>query len=203
MKRIHLFWASVVLSCFMLSGVAEAEIFVKHTKQFSVGPNPCAIVARDMNGDNLPEIITADRGQMTDPGDERPANDELSYLEAKGNLAYESKPRLKTDFAPWCLVAANMDTLKAPDIIVGSFHASRNRNITLFLNMGGGLYNEKQFGLQDKPLSYVRHRDIDGKPVFTAPGITSLAIADVNGDTLRDAIATGWSSDVLNPCSTR
>jgi hypothetical protein len=33
--------------------------------------------------------------------------------------------------------------------------------------------------------------------VFTQPGLTSVAIRDVNGDGYRDAIATGWSSDVL------
>ena len=39
--------------------------------------------------------------------------------------------------------------------------------------------------------------DLDGQPVFTKPGLTSLAVADFDRDGYRDGIATGWSSDVL------
>ena len=68
------------------SAAAFSETFALHPRRFKVGPNPTAIVARDLTGDAWPEIVTADRGVMSDPREERPANDELSLLLAEGEL---------------------------------------------------------------------------------------------------------------------
>lgn len=176
---------------------STADEFRKHKKLLRAGPNPSFIVARDLNGDGLPEIITADIGRLRDPREEVPAHDQLSLLVALGNLEYEPQPQLKTGFAPYYVVVENMDGLKAPDIVVGNFLAARNRDISLFRNLGEDLFEPVHFEAPDEQLPYARVRDGDDLPVFTKPGITAMAIRDFDGDGYRDVVATAWSSDAL------
>lgn len=187
--------SAAVLTAFF----AEAQTFSVRPRLLPVGPNPSAIIAHDLNGNGLPDIITADRGVMSDPRDERPANDELSLLMAQGDLNYiKLHPSLKTDFAPYAIAVANIDAIKWPDIIVASFLAARHRDISLFLNKPQeNLFEPFFFRAPDDHLPYFRQRDGDGAEIFTRPGLTSLVVKDINGDGLRDVITTGWSSDVL------
>lgn len=166
---------------------------------FPVGPNPSAIVVKDINGDKWPEIITADRGTLSDLREERPANDELSLLIATGDMKYEKHhPSLKTDFGPYAIAVANIDAHKWPDILVANFHAARHHDLSLFLNLHDeGIFQPEQFEVPSDSLGYFRQVDGDGVPVYHKPGLTSLDVGDVNKDGLRDVLATGWSSDVL------
>ncbi|MCC6697324.1 MAG: VCBS repeat-containing protein [Candidatus Hydrogenedentes bacterium] len=180
-----------------LWSTAVAETFTKHGHWLQVGPNPCAIVAADLNEDGLPEIVTADRGSMGDPREERPANDELSLLVAQPGLTYEAKPPLRAGFAPWCVVAVNIDALKAPDLVVGSFHDARNRDLTLFRNLGENGFEPSTYAVPDAGLRYESVLNDDEQPIYTTPGITAVAVRDINRDGFRDAAAAGWASGVI------
>ncbi|MDX9974820.1 MAG: VCBS repeat-containing protein, partial [FCB group bacterium] len=80
MRRNVCIWG-MIFALLGMGGAVGAEPFVKHPKAIPVGPNPCAIVAGDVNGDGILDLVTADRGTLTDPRtSERPANDELSLL---------------------------------------------------------------------------------------------------------------------------
>lgn len=174
-----------------------AETFVKHGRWVQVGPNPCAIAVADLNDDGLPEIVTADRGEMTDTREERPANDELSLLVARPDLTYEKMPPLRAGFAPWCIAIANVDALKAPDLVVGSFHATRGRDLTLFRNLGETGFEPSTYSVPDGGLRYESVRDDDDRAIYSLPGITAVAVREFTGDEYRDAIAAGWSSGVI------
>jgi hypothetical protein len=180
---------------------ATADGFHQHKVWFPVGPNPSAIASTDLNGNGIPEIISADAGVLTDPRSERPANNELSVLAATKPLEYEKQVPLITGFGPYCIAIANIDALPALDILVGSFHTverrSESRDLTLFRNIGDLLFEPVEFSVPVERLQYLRNRDADEQPIFTKPGITALAVYDFNGDDYRDVIATGWSSDVL------
>jgi hypothetical protein len=180
-----------------LWAVAHAETFSRSTKTFTVGPNPSVVVAPDLNGDGVPDIVTANTGVVADPREERPANDQLSVLVSQGPLDYLTLPQLQSDFAPYSVVVANMDVLKAPDLVVGNFVATRGWDVSLFRNLGDNLFEPLHFSVPDESLLYNRMRGGDDFPLFTTPGITSVAVADFNKDTFRDVVATGWSSDVL------
>jgi len=192
MKTILL--AALSLSC---AGAAWAETFTLHGQFYSVGPNPVAIVAADFNGNGWPEIITADRGLMSDPSEERPANDELAFLVAEGDLDYTAQPPLRADFAPYALAVANVASPRQPDLLVGSFMATRQRDLSYFRNIGDNLFESSHFNVRGEYLPYTQVRDSDEQPVFTRPGITSITVGDFNGNGRQDVIATGWSSDVL------
>lgn len=176
---------------------AQADTFIHHPKIFRVGPNPSSIAAADLTGNGLLDIVTSNRGRLTDIRDEKPANDTISYLLAEGPLQYRSEPPLRSGFGPHEIVIENIDALKAPDIIVVNFHAARDRDLTLLRNIGENLFEPRHFSIPDDKLDYARMRDSDNQPIFSTPGLTSLIIEDVNHDGYRDAIATGWSADIL------
>ncbi|HOE67588.1 MAG TPA: VCBS repeat-containing protein [Candidatus Hydrogenedentes bacterium] len=181
-----------------LLSTANADIFTKHGRRVSVGPNPSAVVAEDMNDDGLPEIFTADTGRLGSPDEERPANDEVSFLLARGKLDYATQPPLRVGFAPMALLVTNLDGLKAPDLLVASFHTQADRPITLFRNLGENRFETAgPFSVPAQLLTYHRMLDGDNKPVYTSPGVTSLAAFFANRDECRDVIATAWASDAL------
>ncbi|HPO15764.1 MAG TPA: VCBS repeat-containing protein [Candidatus Hydrogenedentes bacterium] len=200
--RQEVFWFVCYGMFFWVFVVAPwgfSAVFVKQGPVYQVGPNPSAILAQDLNGDGLPEIITADRGILGDPREERPGNDEISILIAREGLNYDKlHPSLKTGFGPYAIAVANVDALKWPDIVVASFLATKHNSISLFLNnQQESVYLPVEFRFQEDALPYFRQTDGDGNAVFTRPGLTSVTVQDVTHDGLRDLIATGWSSDML------
>lgn len=194
--RIVIFIGVTLVSAYAESG---PRMFTVLPKSFPVGPNPCAIAIADLTDNGLLDIVTADRGQLHDVREERPANDEISLLIAEKPFAYTRKmPSLKAGFAPYALTIANVDGLKYPDIISVNFLATRNRHVTVFLNLKDeGIFSPLEFKMPEKGLNYYRHLDGDGMPLFAVPGLTSVAVRDINSDGLRDLVATGWSSDVI------
>jgi len=188
----------------------SADVFRVQKRLYKVGPMPCAIAARDLNDDGLPEIVTCDRGQMRGPREEKPANDEISLLIAQADGGYIRRtPSLRTGFAPYAVALVNIDALRWPDIVTVSFHAAGSPNIHLFLNLRSeDLFKPMPFSLPDEDLTYtyelpagllpyLRQEDGDRKPLFAKPGLTSLAVTDLNGDGLRDLVTTAWASDVV------
>ena len=173
--------------------------FAMPPRYYQVGPNPNAIAAADLTDNGLPDIVTVDRGELHDPREERPANDEVSLLLAELPLDYVRRhPSLKTGFGPYAVALANVDGLKWPDIIVANFHATRHRDLSVFLNLkDDGVFKPLEFKIPDNLLTYQRHYDGEGMPLYTMPGLTAIAIRDLNDDGFRDLIAVGWSSDVI------
>lgn len=201
---LALFWLCALVPC----GVADT--FSRGGDRFATGPRPCAVVAVDLDGRGALELVTADRGMLASPQEERPANWQVSLLHAEDGLEYR-RDTLNTGYAPYGIVAANLDERKALDLLVCSFHAMGDQNLTLFRNLwmppGSGTGEVPRslasalvpvyFTVPANRFQYARARDADGNPIFAVPGMTSVAVADVDHDGLRDALATGWSSDVI------
>lgn len=192
-------WLGIAIPFVVTFGApaSPADTFAKSPVRIQVGPNPCSISIEDLNADGIPDIVTADRGELTSYREERPANDELSLLESQGVLDYVARPPLRAGFAPYCVVAANIDALKAPDLVVANFHDARRRHLTLFRNLGESGFEPLSYSVPETGLQYARMLDNDQQPLYTVPGLTSLVVREMNHDEFRDVVATGWSSDVL------
>lgn len=186
-----------LLLLFAVASPVFADRFSRHPTLLRAGPNPSSIVVADLNGDGLPDIVTGDIGRLRSTREEVPAHDQLSLLIATGRLTYEPQPQLKTGFAPYHVVVAKVGHPPAPAIISVNFLATRNRDLSLFQNIGSNNFEPTHFSVPDEDVHYVKMLDGDESPVFTTPGITSIAVEDIDGDGLPDAVATGWASDVL------
>ena len=198
-RTLILLFAAVTLAAPLAAAAPAGKIFAMPAKLFPVGPNPNAVACRDLNDDGQVDIVTADRGLLADPREERPANDELSVLLADPKTGYTRQtPSLKTGFGPYAVVIANVDGLKWPDIVVANFHDVRHRDVTAFLNLHTeGIFKPVEVRIPEEKLVYARQKDGEGIPLFTKPGLTSIAVQDVNGDGLRDLLATAWSCDAI------
>jgi len=194
-RRLDAFLTSVVFifSC----SVYSADTLKQQKKRFQTGPYPSSIVIHDMNGDGTPEILTTDRGHLYDPRDERPAEDYVTYLKATESMQYQKQPQLKAGFGPYDLKLVRQPGKENPDLLVANFMATRNRDISLISNLGDHLFESSHFTVPDDVISYTKHKDGDGEPLFPTPGITAVDWGDFNQDGFPDFIGTGWSSDIL------
>jgi len=197
--------SSVLLALFaiavLLPHAARAEngddTFERHRRSYLVGSHPIALVLADLTGDGRPEIITANRGTLSDPNEEVPANDEISVLVASEDVNYTHGAQLETGFAPYDIEAVNVDGQRALDLVSVNFMARRGRDLSIFRNLGERKFEPIHFEVVAERLKYYRHRYPDDLPAFTTPGLTSVAVDRVDEDEFRDAIAAGWCSDVL------
>jgi len=175
----------------------EDPILKRHPRTYPVGSQPVSLLLVDLTGDGKPEIVTANRGHLTDPNEEVPANDEISVKIAGDDLVYTHGAQLETGFAPYDIEAVNVDGQRALDLVVANFMSQRGRDISMFRNLGEQRFEPHHFEVATESLTYRRHQYSDGAPMFTLPGLTSVAVARLDGDEFRDAVATGWSSDVI------
>jgi hypothetical protein len=175
----------------------ERPVLERHPRLYTVGSRPVSLVLADLTGDGKPEIITANRGHLTNPSEEVPANDEVSVKVAGDNLVYTHGAQLKTGFAPYDIEAVNVDGQRALDLVVANFMSKRGRDLSMFRNLGEQRFEPYHFDVPKDSLTYHRHKYSDETPMFTVPGFTSIAVDRLDGDEFRDAVATGWSSDVI------
>ncbi len=175
----------------------EPPVMKRYGRTYVVGSRPVSLVLADLTGDGRPEIITANRGHLTDPNEEVPANDEASVLVAGDDLEYTHGAQLETGFAPYDIEAVNVDGQRALDLVIVNFMSRRGRDLSMFRNLGDRRFEPLHFEVPTESLTYHRHQYSDDTPLFTLPGLTSVAVARLDGDEFRDAVATGWTSDVL------
>jgi hypothetical protein len=179
------------------AGISNGQTFTRQRSQIQVGPKPTAILIEDLDGDGIRDIVTSDAGDLRAPSEEKPANNELSLLIGGGNATYTAQPPLRTGFAPYCLAAGNIDNRPGIDLIAGCFMANDENDLTFLRNIGLAHFESIGFGVRDDTVPYTKMTDGDEQPIFTTPGVTSVALGEFDGDGLVDLVGTGWSSDVI------
>jgi hypothetical protein len=188
--------AALVIAC-ATAASAPAGTFEVQQRRYRIGPDPVSVALADLDENGTLDILVANRGQLRDPRDEHPADETVSFLLGREDGSFDSQPPLPCGFGPYQVVVANIDALRAPDILIANFFEVRNRDLTLLRNLDAGVFEPRHFTVPDDSVRYSQARDSEGQPLFSTPGLTSLAVADLNGDGYRDAISTGWGSDVL------
>lgn len=187
---------------FLLSGTAAGQgIGPGQPPLLPVSEGPYHVTMADLNGDGIDDAILTCRGELRLPTDKRPGNDQLTVYYSQP----EGKPPLRRDygigFGPYTAMVADIDGDGRNDVAAVNFQEPGGRDLSILWgrDAGGGdpLSPAQHIRVEGGPHPYDKSRNAAGEPIYPAPGLTSLVIADFNGDGRLDIAAVAWSSDFL------
>ncbi len=166
MYRFKLLLAGVLLGATTLP--LSAQVAFSLSSSPSVGNNPRAVIAVDVNGDGKPDLVSANQNSIT-------ANS-LTVLINDGAGGFPTSATLSTGSQPYSVAAADFTGDGKMDLVCANYGGN---SITVFRNNGSGGFS---------PLITV--------PVGTRP--KSVTVADVNSDGRPDIICANSSSSTLS-----
>lgn len=161
---------------------------------------PYQMSSGDVNGDGLPDLIVPCRGELLSPREARPANDQLTIYLNPGKDGEWVRRDFTVGFGPYHSEVGDLDGDGLPDVVVPNYQSNDGRDIAILY---GAADREKLFEpttyitLDDQDLVNEYGLDSDGEPRYPTPGLTSVIIADVNGDGRKDIVAVSYQSNVF------
>lgn len=161
---------------------------------------PYQLSSGDVNGDGQPDLIIPCRGELLSPKLKRPANDQLTIYLNPG--AEKGKPWLRRDFTvgfgPYHSAIDDLDGDGLPDIVVPNYQSNDGRDLAILYGVKdrGRLFDETAYiRIEGKDFVNEYGLNQDGEPRYATPGLTSVVIADVNGDGRKDIVAVSYQSN--------
>ncbi len=147
------------------------------TRAGAAGDAPRFMAVLDVTGDDFADVVTVNEN-----------SDDIAVLVGDGSggllppVPFTARGALGCD-APQHLATGDMDEDGEPDVVVGCF--SSGSISVMFGNAGGALF--------DAPVEY------DAKTLVSGVGtsLSEVAVADVDGDTHLDVVASAVSGDEL------
>ncbi len=146
---------------------------------FATGNNPVGVALADLDGDNKPEIITANSGANT-----------ISILHNNSsngvisNGSFGSKIDISASEKPYSVAIADVDGDGRPDIVTTNA-SGRSNSISVYRNLynsgaftGASIGNRTDFNVAKYPYS--------------------LAIGDLDGDGIPEQVVTGYNTNVVS-----
>jgi len=170
-----------------------------------VSEGPYHVTLADLNGDGVEDAILACRGELRLPDHPRPGNDQLSVYYSRPGGQAPLRRDYQIGFGPYTAMTSDLDGDGHVDVAVVNFQEPHGRDLSLLwgrdpklpASAGDPLSPAQHIAVEGGPHVYDKSRNAEGAPVYPAPGLTSLVIADFNGDGKPDIAAVAWSSDFL------
>ncbi|HWB96525.1 MAG TPA: VCBS repeat-containing protein [Bryobacteraceae bacterium] len=159
---------------------------------------PYFVAAGDLNGDGQPDAVLPCRGELLSPKAARPANDVLTVYLTKGSAEPVERHDFRVGFGPYSAAIGDLDGDGRPDVAVTNFQANDGRDLSILYGAkdpARALDEAVSVSVEGAPFRYDNSLDAAGNPVYPTPGLTSVAMADLNRDGRLDMAAVAWSSD--------
>ena len=164
----------------LLSAVSSANAFeplFRTRLDYTVGSAPIFVVHCDINGDGLPELISANT-----------SNSSVSLLVNQGNGTFVRAQDIAVGSDPSWLTAVDVENDGDMDLAIAN---QGSNNVTIVKNMGGVLVADSTYGVGAGPLSIISaDLDIDGDSDLAVTNIFANTIQLLNnrGDGLFDTL---------------
>ncbi len=129
---------------------------------------PRSVVAADLNGDTVPDLVNGSQFQAY-----------VSVLIGNGDGSFQTAIPFGANGYPNSVAVTDLDGDMVPDLVTGNSRPPQNKNVSVLLGNGDGSFRAA--------VSYS-----SGSSSF--PESTKVAIADFNGDTIPDVVATNLYS---------
>ena len=179
-------WAVCGLTALIAAGQASAQLFPG--PKFTVGDEPRAVVVADLNGDTIPDLVTANYGLFEavlhggDPTvtiDDR--NGDVTVLLGNGDGTFRAPISFAAGERPVSQAVADLDGDTIPDLVTTNhlpYSPTPRGEVNVLLGNGDGTFRA--------PVSF---------KAGSSP--QSVAVADLDGDTIPDLVtANPGSHDV-------
>ncbi len=177
-----------------LATAAEQGLFLP------VCMGPYQISSGDVNDDGLPDLVIPCRGELLSPKLARPANDQLTVYLNPGKQGEWTRRDFHVGFGPYHSAIGDLDGDGRPDVVVPDYQSNDGRDLAILYGAKGAdaLFEPTRFiTIPDKDLVNEYGLDDHGEPRYPTPGLTSVVIADVNGDGRPDIVAVSYQSNVF------
>jgi hypothetical protein len=133
---------------------------------FPVSGDPVSVTMADLNGDQIADLITANR-----------ASNDVAVLSGNGNGTFQSPQRFAVGTSPTSVAVGDLNGDGIADIVVAN--GGTSQDVSVLRGNGNGTFQTQQ-----------------RFTVGTGASPRSVAVADVNGDGLRDVVTANSSNDV-------
>jgi hypothetical protein len=171
-------------------------LFATFGAQLPTGPGPYHLSRGDINRDGFPDLVIPCRGELRLPSEKQPANDTITVYFTAGSPQPVERKDFKVGFGPYTAVVSDLDKDGFLDVIVVNFQSNDGRHLTILWGQQEAPYLSSGVSLSiTGDHVYDKSRTRSGEPIYPAPGLTSIAAVDANGDGRTDLIGVAWSSD--------
>lgn len=205
MRKLHPVLAAGVLAFCGLaaSGALAAEVkpgrggvngsaFVPAGAGYDVNDQPYFTLGEDLDGDGNVDLIVVNRGSLDALPEGVTHPDTISVLYGRGDGTFEPGVDHQVGHGPYMLALGDLNEDGRKDLAVANFQEFGDEHISLFIKDGPRSYTR----IPSITLPRIADRVV-GVTSYANPGVTSLAVEDMDGDGHLDIIAVGFTNDVV------